>query len=130
MSRSGSSFGHNQIEDAELTLSARSLAMLYADVVARGGRLLLNVGPTASGLIPEPQRRTLEGFGPWIREVKPWTGSRRPLTSDELTVDAPEDVWWRAWRSGGRIVVITDQPAVSFSGPAADDLVVLPLPAP
>ena len=65
----GFSFGFNRLEDAEQTLSTRELAQLYADVVSRGGRLLLNVGPEASGEIPALQRedagrhRALDGGG-------------------------------------------------------------------
>ena len=39
------------------------LAEYLTDVVSRGGRLLLNVGPTAEGLIPPVQRQALEELG-------------------------------------------------------------------
>ena len=56
----GFSFGYNQLEDESQSLSGRELAKYLTDVVSRGGRLLLNVGPTAEGLIPPLQRRALE----------------------------------------------------------------------
>ncbi|MCU1407470.1 MAG: alpha-L-fucosidase [Glaciihabitans sp.] len=112
----GFSFGFNRLEDEALTLSARELARLYADIVARGGRLLLNIGPKASGEIPAVQRATLEGIAPWMTEVKPLTTKRRLLEVDALTVTSPttSDPWFQAWHSGDRIIVIVD----------ADDTVV------
>jgi alpha-L-fucosidase len=37
------------------------------DVVSKNGALLLNIGPTADGRIPEEDRRTLETIGDWLR---------------------------------------------------------------
>ncbi|GAA2078534.1 alpha-L-fucosidase [Microbacterium hatanonis] len=102
----GFSFGYNRIEDESLTLSSRELARLYADVVSRGGRLLLNVGPEASGRIPDVQRRTLQGFGEWIAPLKPFTLDRTPLERESLSVSGAE--WWVAWRHDDHIVVVAD----------------------
>ena len=49
----GFSFGYNQVEESRQILTGRQLARQLSDVVSRGGRLLLNVGPTAEGEIPE-----------------------------------------------------------------------------
>lgn len=106
----GFSFGYNRIEDGSLTLTSVELAKLYADVVSRGGRLLLNVGPEASGRIPELQRRTLEGIAPWMATVKPLTAARRPLTAEEKHSLGSGDEWTRAWHSNGRLIVITERP--------------------
>ncbi len=65
----GYSFGYNAEEDQTVSLSGRETARLLMDTVARGGRLLLNVGPTAGGLIPEIQRRTLTELGAWTATV-------------------------------------------------------------
>ena len=56
-------FGYNQMEDERQSLSGHQLAEYLSDVVSRGGRLLLNVGPTAEGLIPPVQRQALEELG-------------------------------------------------------------------
>ena len=106
----GFSFGYNQLEDADLTLSARELAKLYADIVSRGGRLLLNVGPDASGEIPPVQHRTLEEFAPWMSQLKPLTRSRRPASGQDLDVIPTNDAWVRSWVSDGRLIVVTDSP--------------------
>lgn len=105
----GFSFGFNQLEDESLTMTSRELARLYADIVSRGGRLLINVGPKASGEIPEVQRRTLEVFGQWVGPVKPLTLGRSPLARKIRVTNSPTGGgWFRAWESRGRVVVITD----------------------
>ncbi len=37
-----------------------------ADVVSKGGNLLLNIGPRADGIIPEGDRKILEDLGAWM----------------------------------------------------------------
>jgi alpha-L-fucosidase len=107
----GFSFGYNRVEDESLTLTPRELARLYADVVSRGGRLLLNVGPTAAGEIPAVQRRTLEGVAPWMTAIKPHTLGRRMLEVGE--VEATDAAWWRAWAVPDGIAAVVDGPAAS-----------------
>jgi len=75
----GASFCHNRAERAEHHLSGFAIVALLTDVVAKGGHLLLNVGPAADGTIPELQRAPLEDAGRWIRvhqrlidESTPW----------------------------------------------------------
>ncbi len=123
----GFSFGYNRVEDESLTLSPRELARLYADVVARGGRLLLNVGPTAAGEIPPVQRRTLEGVAGWMARVKPLTIGRRPSAAHE--VEVTDASWWRAWATPDGVVVIVDGPEASARVRDGRPAVVVPLPA-
>ncbi|MGO2598667.1 alpha-L-fucosidase, partial [Microbacterium gubbeenense] len=125
----GFSFGHNRVEDEALTLSPRELARLYADVVSRGGRLLLNVGPDASGRIPDVQRRTLEGAAEWLSAIKPLTSSRRMLTADEAASVAAGDAWVRGWVSGDRLIAVvgTAETAARVTE-ARPDAVVVRLP--
>jgi alpha-L-fucosidase len=122
----GFSFGYNRIEDESLTLSPRELARLFADVLSRGGRLLLNVGPDASGRIPPVQRTTLEGIAPWMATVKPLTASRSPLADGAVVVDGA--TWWRAWESGGRIVVITEDAGARAAALDGRECVTVALP--
>ncbi len=62
----GMSFGYNQYETEEHSLTVESALEHFVDIVSRGGNLLLNVGPTASGQIPDIQRKVLEGMGDWM----------------------------------------------------------------
>ena len=38
------------------------------EIVSKGGNYLLNVGPTAEGVIPEPSVRILREVGAWLRK--------------------------------------------------------------
>ncbi|NAZ75210.1 alpha-L-fucosidase [Kineococcus sp. T13] len=62
----GYSFGYNQVEGPEHHLDGPGAVRHLLDVVSRGGNLLLDVGPTAAGTIPELQRRCLEQLGDWM----------------------------------------------------------------
>jgi alpha-L-fucosidase len=46
--------------------TAAELIRTLVDVVSRGGNLLLNVGPTPDGEIPEPMLERLRGIGAWL----------------------------------------------------------------
>ncbi len=47
--------------------SAGNLVQKLVTIVSRGGNYLLNVGPTAEGVIPEPSIRSLKGVGEWLK---------------------------------------------------------------
>ncbi len=75
----GASFCHNRAERAEHHLSGFDIVALLTEVIAKGGHLLLNVGPAADGTIPDLQRAPLEAAGRWVRahqrlidEANPW----------------------------------------------------------
>ena len=62
----GWSFGWNREEtDADYASSA-DLIRYFADIVARGGNFLLNMGPTATGEPPWEQARRLSDIGWWL----------------------------------------------------------------
>jgi len=63
----GFSFGYNQVEDQTQSLDGTGLAKHLTDVVSRGGRLLLNVGPTADGAVStEFARPSDEPYVRWL----------------------------------------------------------------
>lgn len=47
--------------------SAETLLRTLIDVASKGGNFLLNVGPTAEGLIPAPSVERLAAMGRWLR---------------------------------------------------------------
>ena len=53
------SFDHNWKSDEMLIHN-------LVDITAKGGNYLLNVGPTAEGLIPTPSIERLEKIGEWF----------------------------------------------------------------
>ena len=46
--------------------SAKSLIQMLVDIASKGGNLLLNVGPTAEGLIPDSSVVRLQQIGQWM----------------------------------------------------------------
>ena len=102
----GFSFGYNQAEDETQSLSGRGIAKHLTDVVSRGGRLLLDVGPTAEGTIPGVQRRALEGLGRWMAAAAPVLRASSPA---DTGVARPSDEPWVRWLSTpGHLVAVVD----------------------
>lgn len=76
----GASLGHNRAERPEHQLTAFDVVDVLTEVVARGGHLLLALGPTSSGGVPAHAAETLRDAGAWIRDHRdllhravPWT---------------------------------------------------------
>ncbi len=46
--------------------SSETLIRMLVDIASKGGNLLLNVGPTAEGLIPDPSIERLQKIGEWM----------------------------------------------------------------
>ncbi len=63
----GYSFCVNRNERVEDHLTAAQVVALLVETVAKGGNLLLNVGPNADGTVPEIQARILRDAGEWVR---------------------------------------------------------------
>jgi len=63
----GHSFGFNRAETCEDYLSPGELIELLVTLVSAGGNLLLNVGPSADGLIPAIMQERLLQVGGWLR---------------------------------------------------------------
>ncbi len=88
----GFSFGYNQMEGPEHVMSVEKLIYTLADVVSKGGNLLLNIGPKADGTISEIQTERLIGIGKWLEKngeaiygTHPWIRAKGK-TSDGLEV--------------------------------------------
>jgi alpha-L-fucosidase len=64
----GLAFGYNQAERTEDYMTGDALTALYRDVTARGGNLLINVGPMADASIPAVQQEPLRALGGAIRK--------------------------------------------------------------
>lgn len=73
--------------------STNELIHMLCDVVAKGGNLLLNVGPNADGEIPEPCLLRMEEIGEWLkvngyaiyntRPLKPYSQGRVRYTQSK-----------------------------------------------
>ena len=62
----GHSFGYNRNEAAEDYRTSTQLLHLLIDNVSRGGNLLLDIGPTADGRIPDIMQERLLDMGEWL----------------------------------------------------------------
>ncbi|MBN1464900.1 alpha-L-fucosidase [candidate division KSB1 bacterium] len=62
----GTSFGYNRNEYLENYSTSEELVHILINKVARGGNLLLNIGPTADGRIPVIMQQRLRDMGDWL----------------------------------------------------------------
>jgi alpha-L-fucosidase len=63
----GFSYGYNRAETVKDYRTQRELILMLADLVSRGGNLLLDIGPTADGRIPELMEERLLQIGRWLK---------------------------------------------------------------
>jgi len=63
----GNSFGYNRNEKLEDYNTSEQLVHLLVEKVARGGNLLLDIGPTADGRIPVIMQQRLTDMGRWLK---------------------------------------------------------------
>ncbi|GAA3875566.1 alpha-L-fucosidase [Tessaracoccus defluvii] len=102
----GFSFAYNRNESTDEILSTMQLAKHWVGVVGKGGRLLINVGPTAEGIIPDLQRQTLEGFGDW---KAPLAETAASVVERTPQLDAGEG-WRGDWLTPAERIVFVDEP--------------------
>ena len=94
---------------------AKDLIRKLVDIASKGGNFLLNVGPTAEGLIPAPSVERLEAMGKWLAVNGESIYGTRAGGLDKLP-------WGRCTRKPGKIYLHV------FDWPAGGKL-VLPGPA-
>ena len=73
---------------------------MFVDVVSKGGNMLLNVGPTAEGVIPEPSAEVLRAVGRWLERCGESVYGTVPGP-----LDAPPDAPYRCTAKPGRVYV-------------------------
>ena len=106
------SYAYNRMEKAADYSSSRELVLMLADIVSRGGNLLLDIGPSADGRIPEIMEERLEQTGEWLKingesifDTVPW---KKPCQwSKGRVVDAARG----EFKTGYNILRLTLQPA-------------------
>jgi alpha-L-fucosidase len=135
----GHSFCHNRAEREEHHLDAGGIIALLTEVVAKGGNLLLNVGPAADGTIPELQAAPLRDAGAWVREhsdviehARPWdvwgdAGVRYTVSDERLhVVDVHATGTFRALGSAaGRVLGVVAAGGAALEWNQSDDGLVV-----
>jgi len=101
------SFGYNRASRPEHFLSRDDLLGSFADIVARGGNLLLNVGPRGTdGSIPDEQQQRLDWLGEWLGASGPSVFGTRPWVLQEAR--SPEGHRLRFTASGDDVHVLVE----------------------
>ena len=112
----GLSFGYNQVESEQHSLNTESALRHFLDIVSRGGNFLLNVGPTASGEIPEIQKKVLLGLGDWMAINSGAVYATRAIKE----IPATDTPWVRWAKKGNSVFAYIDAVGnVEFSAPAS-----------
>ncbi|MFT2815893.1 alpha-L-fucosidase [Leifsonia sp. A12D58] len=107
----GFSFGYNQDEGPEHTLSGDALTRHLVDVVSKNGNLLINVGPRADGSIPELQLQSMQALGQWMRTNGDAIYGTRPwLRAGDSTIGAPVSYT----RSGNTVFALVTDPSAGI----------------
>ena len=87
--------------------STEDLIRKLADIASKGGNFLLNVGPTAEGLIPQPSVERLNAIGEWMKVNSESIYGTTANPIGELT-------WGRCTAKPGRLYLhVFDWPADS-----------------
>lgn len=124
------SFGYNRAEGEHQYLSGAGAVRHLVDVVSRGGRLLLNVGPKADGTIPREQRECLEGLGAWNDLYGPELRGVRAVSAESaravravsaravraVSASGSDEAWVRLLGHGDHVAVVADASASQLSG--------------
>lgn len=87
--------------------SGRQLIEMLIETRAKGGNLLLNVGPTPEGTLPAEQERLLREIAAWmfinreaIHDTRPW------IVTDEEQVNRDTAVWFTQARNGSAVYAL------------------------
>jgi alpha-L-fucosidase len=109
----GFSYGYNRAERLEHYRSGRELVVMLADLVSRGGNLLLDIGPAADGTIPVIMEERLLEIGSWLRTngeaiygTRPWSTARQWSAGE-----VPKIEYDKEFESAYDVSRLTEKPA-------------------
>jgi alpha-L-fucosidase len=86
--------------------STEKLLRNLIDIASKGGNYLLNVGPTAEGVIPEPEAERLKEMGAWLKI------NGEAIYGTSASPFGKQLAWGRCTQKGGRLYLhVFDWPA-------------------
>ncbi len=101
----GASYGYNRAERIANYNSSRSLLIMLADIVSRGGNFLLDIGPDGDGTIPVVMEQRLLDIGSWLningeaiygtrpfKMQKQWSAGEQPKVDYNQRFESDYDV--------------------------------------
>jgi alpha-L-fucosidase len=103
----GFSFGYNAQETEEHLMSAEAIIHLLVNCVAKGGNLLLNVGPRGDGTLCPMQVARLEAVGAWLKVNGTAIYGTRPWQVSEAQSDDGRPVRFTS-RDGAVFAIVLD----------------------
>jgi alpha-L-fucosidase len=121
----GTSFGYNRNEYLENYSTSEELVEILINKVARGGNLLLNIGPTADGRIPVIMQQRLTDMGAWLKiNADAIYGTRKWAKAPKVTTKTTE---YFTKKGNDLFAICTEFPtqAVKVAGVAAPKQVTL-----
>jgi alpha-L-fucosidase len=107
----GTSFGYNRFEPDSSYMTATEIVHQLVDVVARGGNLLLNVGPASDGSVPWVQAERLLAAGWWLRTNGGAVYGSRPWTRPEGVTDDGVPVRFTVGADGALYAILLGTPS-------------------
>ncbi len=121
----GESFGYNRNENLEQYASSEKLVHMLIDIVARGGNLLLNIGPAADGTIPVIMQQRLKDMGDGLKingeaiyETTAWKDAPKNKTNNIFYTRKGNDLYVIAtkWKKEIEIEGITSIKKIAMPG--------------
>jgi alpha-L-fucosidase len=119
--------------------SPQTVIFKLIDIVSKGGNYLLNVGPTAEGVIPQPSQDVLRTVGRWLRvNGEAVYGAHATPFGDELGEASAKgaksvrgeplflvNTQWRYTTKPGKLyVTFFDEPRAPFALPAIKNRII------
>lgn len=89
------SWGYNKRTSDKEYMTTNKLVDYLADIVSKGGNLLINIGPRADGTIPEVMQNRLKEIGSWLSVNGEAIYGTRPWKVFGESPNVTEDGTWR-----------------------------------
>lgn len=105
----GHSFGANRNERPSDIITAGELVRTFCDIVSKNGNLLIGIGPTPDGTIPDEQQAPLRGLGEWMATNSEAIVGSRPWHVAETTTSRGTGVRFTQ-RAGTVYALLVDPP--------------------